>query len=166
MSVCGHGSLVLLSPNRSDSRAARVQRARQQRQRLLIAPASRRTPAHWYGLPSLLVHRPPLGALFYNPHSSPLLSDISCFASTLLVSSCVDLYSAFNIHYISRTANTRIRKLLKERAEFLTELGRLSQILHGSWVERYSVCSRPDCKCHEGQRHGPRYYLFVNEKSR
>ena len=63
-------------------------------------------------------------------------------------------------------ANTTKEKLLKERAELLAEIGTLSQILHGSWVERYSVCSRPDCRCHSGDRHGPRHYLVVNEKGR
>jgi hypothetical protein len=63
-------------------------------------------------------------------------------------------------------ANTQVEKLLEERSKLLSELGSLSQLLHGSWVERYSVCSRPGCKCHDGQRHGPRYYLVVNEKGR
>ena len=63
-------------------------------------------------------------------------------------------------------ASTSTEKLFKERSDLLAELGRLSQLLHGSWVERYSTCSRPGCKCHRGQRHGPRYYLVVNEKGR
>jgi hypothetical protein len=76
------------------------------------------------------------------------------------------LCSTYNIHYISDMANTTKEKLLKERAELLSEMGRLSQLLHGTWVERYSVCSRPSCQCHNGQRHGPRHYLVVNEKGR
>lgn len=63
-------------------------------------------------------------------------------------------------------ANTTKEKLLKERTELLTEMGTLSQLLHGSWVERYSVCSRPGCRCHSGDRHGPRHYLVINEKGR
>jgi hypothetical protein len=63
-------------------------------------------------------------------------------------------------------ANTTKEKLLKERAELLAEMGTLSQILHGTWVERYSVCSRPGCRCHSGERHGPRHYLVVNENDR
>jgi len=43
------------------------------------------------------------------------------------------------------------------------ETASLTQLLHGSFVERYSVCSRPECKCHQGERHGPRRYLVVNE---
>ena len=56
-----------------------------------------------------------------------------------------------------------VKKLLEERVRLLAELGTLSRVLHGSWVERYSVCSRADCKCRHGDRHGPRRYLVVNE---
>ena len=56
-----------------------------------------------------------------------------------------------------------VKKLLEERARLLAELGTLSRLLHGSWVERYSVCSRAGCKCRRGERHGPRRYLVVNE---
>lgn len=52
---------------------------------------------------------------------------------------------------------------MTERARLLAELSTLSRLLHGSWVERYSVCSRADCECHQGARHGPRYYLVINE---
>ena len=56
--------------------------------------------------------------------------------------------------------------MLQERAELLNELGSFSSLLRGSWVERYSLCSRPHCKCHKGERHGPRRYLVVNEGGR
>ena len=56
-----------------------------------------------------------------------------------------------------------LKKMLEERARLLAEIGTLSRLLHGSWVERYSVCSRADCKCRRGERHGPRRYLVVNE---
>jgi len=52
--------------------------------------------------------------------------------------------------------------LLEERRALLRELGTLSKLLHGSWVERYSTCARPGCMCHVGKRHGPRRYLVVN----
>ena len=58
------------------------------------------------------------------------------------------------------------KKLLAERTRLVAELGTLSRVLHGSWVERYSVCSRANCKCHDGERHGPRRYLVVNEGGR
>ena len=58
------------------------------------------------------------------------------------------------------------KELQKERAGLLAELATLSRLLHGSWVERYSMCSRSDCKCRRGERHGPRHYLVVNEAGR
>lgn len=62
--------------------------------------------------------------------------------------------------------NKKIKKLISERTELLNKMANLSQMLHGSWVERYSVCSRPNCKCHTGQRHGPRHYLVINVNGR
>ncbi len=82
------------------------------------------------------------------------------------------LYVACNMRYMpamsSKLAksNSAAAKLLDERARLLVEASTLTQILHGSWVERFMVCSRPDCKCHRGARHGPRYCLVVNEKGR
>jgi hypothetical protein len=63
-------------------------------------------------------------------------------------------------------SNSNIKKLKKERSLLLEELKTLSQMLHGSWVERYSVCSIKNCKCHKGERHGPRHYLVINENGR
>ena len=63
-------------------------------------------------------------------------------------------------------SNKTLKKLLDERARLLAELGSLSHMLHGSWVERFSICSRPGCRCHKGQRHGPRHYLVVRESGR
>jgi len=51
------------------------------------------------------------------------------------------------------------RSLLRERQKLLSDLSRLSLIIHGSYFERYSTCSRPGCACHEGKRHGPRAYV-------
>ena len=62
------------------------------------------------------------------------------------------------------SANTE--KLLEERRTLLRELGSLSRLLQGSWVQRYSVCARVGCKCHSGQRHGPRHYLVIYEQGR
>ena len=78
------------------------------------------------------------------------------------------LHSAYYIRYYTAMSNSSAKKnkLLKTRATLLAELGTLSQVLHGSWVDRYSICSRADCKCHRGERHGPRHYLVVNEAGR
>jgi hypothetical protein len=63
-------------------------------------------------------------------------------------------------------SNHSSKKLVEERAALLAELGTLSELLHGSWVERYSLCSNRNCKCHRGERHGPRRYLVVLEGGR
>ena len=60
-------------------------------------------------------------------------------------------------------SNKKTKELLNKRTQLLAEIGELPRMLHGSWVERFSVCSRPDCRCHKGQRHGPRHYLVVND---
>lgn len=79
----------------------------------------------------------------------------------------LSLNSAYNMRYYTRmSSETAKAKLLRMRAGLLAELGTLSQLLHGSWVERYSVCSRAGCACHRGERHGPRRYLVVNEAGR
>jgi len=76
------------------------------------------------------------------------------------------LYSDMYIRYTSGMSNNYVKVLLEERAGLLSELGSLSHVLHGSWVERFSVCSRPRCKCHSGEKHGPRRYLVVRENGR
>lgn len=55
------------------------------------------------------------------------------------------------------------KNILRERAGLLKEMASLSMLLHGSWLERYSQCSRPGCKCHTGKRHGPRHYVVIND---
>jgi len=59
-----------------------------------------------------------------------------------------------------------LKKLQNERRELLRELSTMSKLMHGSWVERYSVCSRPHCECRNGKRHGPRHYLVINNAGR
>ena len=59
-----------------------------------------------------------------------------------------------------------VQELLNERGLLLAEIGGLPRMLHGTWVERFSTCSRPRCRCHSGDRHGPRHYLVVREKGR
>lgn len=53
----------------------------------------------------------------------------------------------------------KVRKLTSERKGLLEELSTLSLLMHGSYFERYSTCSRPNCSCHKGNRHGPRAYI-------
>ena len=62
---------------------------------------------------------------------------------------------------MAKLPTTRIAELCAERHGLLLELGTLCTLVHGSLFERFSVCSRPGCSCHGGERHGPRTYLTV-----
>lgn len=55
----------------------------------------------------------------------------------------------------------RREQLEKKRKGLLQEISRLALLIRGSCFERFSVCIRPDCSCHEGQRHGPRSYVSI-----
>jgi len=57
-------------------------------------------------------------------------------------------------------------RLLQRREDLLAEVARMRDILHGSWLERYSTCSQKDCDCHKGHRHGPRFYVVVLKDGR
>jgi len=61
---------------------------------------------------------------------------------------------------------SNLNLLLQERFRLLKEMASLSCLVHGSWLERFSTCTRPRCRCHTGRKHGPRYYLVVNENGR
>jgi len=56
--------------------------------------------------------------------------------------------------------------LLQERRGLFAEISTLERAIHGSIFERFSTCSRPQCSCHQGNRHGPRVYLSVNGHGR
>lgn len=47
----------------------------------------------------------------------------------------------------------------EKRDALLAEMASLRDLLNGSLVQRYSTCSRKNCACHTGKRHGPRLYL-------
>jgi hypothetical protein len=51
---------------------------------------------------------------------------------------------------------------LRERRKGLAQqLPPVTEILRGSLLERYVTCGNPACKCAEGERHGPIWYLTV-----
>lgn len=60
----------------------------------------------------------------------------------------------------------KLKQLKEKRSLLFSEILQLPKLLHGSWLERYSTCTRPECKCHQGQRHGPHYCLVVNENGK
>jgi hypothetical protein len=58
------------------------------------------------------------------------------------------------------------RALVRERQRLLDRLAGLSLLLHGSYLERFSTCARPQCECHRDRRHGPRAYVVVYRNKR
>ncbi|MCX6053875.1 MAG: hypothetical protein NTZ74_02975 [Chloroflexi bacterium] len=63
-------------------------------------------------------------------------------------------------------SSPQIEALLAQRSSLLEELSTLSHLIHGSWFQRFTTCSRPNCSCHSGKKHGPRYCLVIHEKGR
>ena len=59
--------------------------------------------------------------------------------------------------------NQTNRKLFQKRQALLERLAALQLLVQGSYLERFSSCSRPNCSCHKGKKHGPRSYLVVYE---
>lgn len=62
--------------------------------------------------------------------------------------------------------NQQERNLIRKRQRLLEKLSQLSLLLHGSYLERFSTCARPQCQCHQGKKHGPRAYLVVYRDKR
>jgi len=60
-------------------------------------------------------------------------------------------------------SNINLQILIKERTILLEEIGALTHMVHGSIFERYTVCSRPECKCHKGEKHGPIMCFMINK---
>lgn len=56
-----------------------------------------------------------------------------------------------------------IKELLAERQKLLNELSGLSLLIKGSCFERSLVCTRKNCRCHKGKKHGPYCYLEIRE---
>ncbi|MDI9469909.1 MAG: hypothetical protein QM296_06865 [Bacillota bacterium] len=56
--------------------------------------------------------------------------------------------------------------LLARKQDLFREIMALTDVLWGNVLERYTTCSRPNCRCHQGERHGPRFYLVTTEEGR
>lgn len=54
----------------------------------------------------------------------------------------------------------REAQIRQQRRQIARGLGAEGEILKGSLIERFTVCSRPGCLCLEGEKHGP--YLYVS----
>ena len=67
---------------------------------------------------------------------------------------------------MSTLSDQEAASLRAERGQLLEELSWLCLLIHGSYFERYSTCSRRGCACHEGERHGPRAYVALRSAGR
>jgi hypothetical protein len=63
------------------------------------------------------------------------------------------------IYKLRRTSTLALRQ---RKASLLRQLAVPSDLLRGSYVERFTTCGKPNCCCAQGQRHGPFYYLVSN----
>jgi hypothetical protein len=63
-------------------------------------------------------------------------------------------------------SNIIVQNLLERRKQLTEELAKHPGLLQGTWVERFTVCARKTCKCHAGEKHGPRYHLAVMENGK
>ena len=63
---------------------------------------------------------------------------------------------------IFRLRRTSTLALRHRKAALLRQLAVPSDLLRGSYVERFTTCGKPNCCCAQGQRHGPFYYLVSN----
>jgi hypothetical protein len=61
------------------------------------------------------------------------------------------------IYSLSRKSTLALRR---RRDYLLTQIEVFPDLLRASYVERFSVCGKKQCKCHHGgAKHGPFYYL-------
>lgn len=63
------------------------------------------------------------------------------------------------------TIDMKNTSTIKKRDALIAEMASLCNLLNGSLVQRYSTCSRKNCACHTGKRHGPRLYLSTTDAS-
>jgi hypothetical protein len=49
--------------------------------------------------------------------------------------------------------------LRQRKAHLLRSLRLPPQLIHASLLERFLTCGQPRCSCHQGQKHGPFFYL-------
>jgi hypothetical protein len=55
---------------------------------------------------------------------------------------------------------------LRQRRDWLLRSLKIPpDLLRASFVERFTTCGKPNCRCARGQRHGPFYYLAAGLKA-
>ena len=59
-----------------------------------------------------------------------------------------------------------IDTLNKTRSLLITNTLHTDKLLTASFYERYTKCGSPNCKCAQGQLHGPFYWIYQNKKGK
>ena len=62
------------------------------------------------------------------------------------------------IFELQHTATLALRRRKKS---LLRQLHLPPEVLRASCVEQFLTCGKPACSCHQGQKHGPYYYLTL-----
>lgn len=63
---------------------------------------------------------------------------------------------------MARIYPTRRRSTLalrQRKAALLRQISVYPDLMRASFVERFGECGKPNCHCHQGEKHGPFYYL-------
>ena len=72
-----------------------------------------------------------------------------------LVFMILSIYMA-KVYAFKRTSTLALRK---RKAALVRQLRIPSNLLRASFVERYARCGKTNCRCAQGRKHGPFYYL-------
>jgi hypothetical protein len=54
------------------------------------------------------------------------------------------------------------QQLALRRRKLVAQLSALGPVLRASLIERFTQCGKGNCKCMQGEKHGPAYYLTVS----
>jgi hypothetical protein len=60
------------------------------------------------------------------------------------------------VHSLRRKSTLALRQ---RKQALVRRLALPSQAIRASVVERFGTCGKANCACHQGQKHGPYYYL-------
>ena len=74
---------------------------------------------------------------------------------------CQAAQACYLTYIMSKTELQRLSTLaLRQRkARLLQSLRLPPDAIHASFLERFLKCGRPNCHCHQGEKHGPFFYL-------
>lgn len=72
------------------------------------------------------------------------------------------LASAYHLCECYDVPNATTRGLASRRRQLVARLRDLGPVLRASILERYTTCGKAGCKCMQGEKHGPAYYLTVS----